>query len=89
MLFEPLKGHPDLEQHGGRTAAGVLARVMQRTLALASVTWLNGKVGLPVHRSPTAYDHWASPGFIHLAFPMPERGPGIRLTRTWRAIRLL
>jgi hypothetical protein len=37
--------------------AGVLARIMQRILALTSVIWLNDKLGLPVHRSLTAYDH--------------------------------
>jgi hypothetical protein len=67
-LFKPLrqtiesinqtfKGHLDLERHGGRTVAGVLARIMQRILALTSVIWLNDKLGLPIHRSLTAYDH--------------------------------
>jgi hypothetical protein len=46
-----------LEQHGGRTAAGVLARVAQRILALAAALWHNWATNAPVLRSLIAYDH--------------------------------
>jgi hypothetical protein len=35
----------------------VIARVLQRILALTTAIWLNDKLGLPVHRSLIAYDH--------------------------------
>jgi hypothetical protein len=54
---ETLKGQLDLERHGGRTVAGVCARVAQRILALTAVIWHNDHLGLSVHRSLTAYDH--------------------------------
>lgn len=54
---ETLKGQLDLEQHGGRTPAGVTARVLQRILALTAAIWHNDKTGQPIHRSLTAYDH--------------------------------
>jgi hypothetical protein len=68
QLFKPLrqtiesinqtfKGQLDLERHGGRSTAGVIARVLQRILALTTAIWLNDKLGLPVHRSLIAYDH--------------------------------
>ncbi|MCR3753568.1 IS982 family transposase, partial [Lentzea californiensis] len=67
-LFKPLrqtiesinqtfKGQLDLEQHGGRTPAGVIVRVLQRVLALTTAIWHNDKTGQPVMRSLTAYDH--------------------------------
>jgi hypothetical protein len=51
------KGQLDLERHGGRSTAGVIARVLQRILALTTAIWCNDKLGLPIHRSLTAYDH--------------------------------
>src|SRR6266511_4181615 len=67
-LFKPLrqtiesinqtfKGQLDLERHGGRTPAGVLARVLQRILALTAAIWHNDHTGQPVKRSLLAYDH--------------------------------
>jgi hypothetical protein len=54
---QTFKGQPDLERHGGRSTAGVIARVLQRILALTTAIRLNDKLGLPVHRSLIAYDH--------------------------------
>jgi hypothetical protein len=67
-LFKPLrqtiesinqtfKGQLDLERHGGRTAAGVIIRVLTRVLALTTAIWHNDKTGQPVKRSLIAYDH--------------------------------
>ncbi|MEV4162255.1 transposase, partial [Nonomuraea dietziae] len=67
-LFKPLrqtiesinqtfKSQLDLERHGGRTAAGVVIRVIIRVLALTAVIWHNDKTGQPTARSLTAYDH--------------------------------
>jgi hypothetical protein len=56
-INQTLKGQLDLERHGGRSTAGVIARVLQRILALTTAIWLNDKLGLPVHRSLIAYDH--------------------------------
>jgi len=67
-LFKPLrqvvesvnqtfKAQLDLEGHGGRTEAGVLARVLYRVLALTAAIWHNDKIGAPVPRSLTASDH--------------------------------
>jgi hypothetical protein len=67
-LFKPLrqviesinqtfKGQLDLERRGGKTPAGVIARVLSRILALTAAIWLNDKTGQPVKRSLTAYDH--------------------------------
>jgi hypothetical protein len=67
-LFKPLrqviesinqtfKGQLDLERHGGKSPAGVIARVLSRVLALTAAIWLNDKTGQPVKRSLTAYDH--------------------------------
>jgi hypothetical protein len=52
-----LKGQLGLEQHGGRTPAGVHARVAQRLLALAAVVWFNWQLGVDNKRSLVAYDH--------------------------------
>ena len=52
-----LKGQLDLEQHGGRTPEGILARVLARVLALTAAIWHNDKLAQPVMRSLTAYDH--------------------------------
>ena len=52
-----LKGHLDLERHGGRTPAGIIARVLARILALTAAIWHNDKNAQPVKRSLTAFDH--------------------------------
>ncbi|MEV4116124.1 hypothetical protein [Nonomuraea sp. NPDC049695] len=51
------KGQLNLEQHHGRTPAGVVVRVMQRILTLTTAIWHNDQSGQPVLRSLTAYDH--------------------------------
>jgi hypothetical protein len=51
------KGQLDLEQHGGRTFAGVAVRVAQRILAMATAIWHNHRTGKPITRSLIAYDH--------------------------------
>jgi hypothetical protein len=55
-VFDTLKGQLDLEAHGGRTLAGVFARVAQRLLALTAVIWHNWTIDAPVKRSLIAYD---------------------------------
>jgi hypothetical protein len=52
-----LKGQLDLEQHGGRTPEGILARVLARVLALTAAVWHNDTTAQLVMRSLTAYDH--------------------------------
>ncbi len=54
---DTLKGQLDLERHGARTPAGVLARVGQRILALTAAIWHNRANGTPITRSLIAYDH--------------------------------
>ena len=54
---ETFKGQLDLEQHRGRTPGGVIARVIQRILALTAAIWHNDHTDQPVLRSLTAYDH--------------------------------
>ena len=56
-VFDTFKGQLDLEMHGGRTPAGVLARIWQRVLALTAVAWHNEGIGQRVKRSLLAYDH--------------------------------
>jgi hypothetical protein len=56
-VFDTLKGQLTLEQHGGRTPAGVYARIAARLLALAAAIWHNERTGAAVKRSLTAYDH--------------------------------
>ena len=67
-LFKPLrqviesinqtfKGQLNLERHGGKSPAGVSARVLCRILALTAAIWHNDQTGQPVKRSLTAYDH--------------------------------
>ncbi|MDR1443030.1 MAG: IS982 family transposase [Bifidobacteriaceae bacterium] len=51
------KAQLSLELHGGKTIQGVCARVAQRVLALNAVIWFNERIGAPVLRSLTAYDH--------------------------------
>ena len=52
-----LKTQLDIERHRGKTIAGVCTRIAQRVLALTAVIWHNDRVGAPVLRSLTAYDH--------------------------------
>ena len=56
-VYDTLKGQLDLELHGGRSLAGVTARVAQRLLALTAGIWHNRATGQPVTRSLIAYDH--------------------------------
>lgn len=56
-INDTLKGQLDLERHGGRLPAGVIARVMQRLLAMTAAIWNNDNIGAAVRRSLTAYDH--------------------------------
>ena len=56
-IIDTLKGQLTLEDHGGRTLAGVYARVAARLLALAAAIWHNWATGAPVKRSLIAYDH--------------------------------
>ena len=56
-IIDTLKGQLTLEQHGGRTLAGVYARVAARLLALAAAIWHNWQTSAPVKRSLIAYDH--------------------------------
>lgn len=54
---DTFKGQLNLEQHGGRTPAGVTSRVIQRILALTAAIWHNDRTGQTIRRSLTAYDH--------------------------------
>jgi Transposase DDE domain len=56
-IFDTLKDQLTLERHGGRTLAGVYARVAARLLALATAIWHNWQTGATVKRSLLAYDH--------------------------------
>jgi len=56
-IYDTLKGRLDLEQHGGRTTAGVFVRVAQRLLALTAAIWHNDHTGQFVKRSLLTYDH--------------------------------
>lgn len=56
-INDTLKGQLDLEQHGGHTPRGVLVRVLQRVLALTAAIWHNDRIGAPMARCLTAYDH--------------------------------
>ncbi|GAB3411414.1 IS982 family transposase [Flindersiella endophytica] len=56
-VYDTLKGQLSLEQHGGRTPAGLYARTAQRLLALATAIWHNRTTGTQVVRTLTAYDH--------------------------------
>lgn len=51
-----LKGQLGLEEHGGRTPAGVFARVAQRLLALTAAIWHNWLIHAPCKRSLLAYE---------------------------------
>ncbi|GAA4387255.1 hypothetical protein GCM10023147_11410 [Tsukamurella soli] len=52
-----MKGQLTLEEHGGRTVAGVYARIVACLLAMAAAIWHNWKTDAPVKRSLIAYDH--------------------------------
>ncbi|MFI7127346.1 IS982 family transposase [Nonomuraea sp. NPDC050153] len=54
---DTLKGQLDLEDHGGRSFAGVAVRVAQRILAMAAAIWHNNATNASITRSLTAYDH--------------------------------
>jgi hypothetical protein len=56
-INDTFKGQLDLEQHGGHTPAGVWVRILQRVLALTAAIWHNDRIGAPVARCLTAYDH--------------------------------
>jgi Transposase DDE domain len=56
-INQTFKGQLDLERHGGHTPNGVIVRVLQRILALTAAIWHNDKIGAPIYRSLTAYDH--------------------------------
>lgn len=56
-VFDTLKGQLGLERHGGRTLAGIYARVGAKLLALAAGIWHNWLIDAPRKRSLTAYDH--------------------------------
>ncbi|GAA5154574.1 IS982 family transposase [Microbacterium pseudoresistens] len=56
-VFDTLKGQLTLEDHGGRTIAGVYSRVAARLLALAASIWHNWLIDAPIKRSLIAYDH--------------------------------
>ena len=51
----------DLEHHGGRKADGVVARVLQRLLALTAAIWHSQNSDQSVLRSLVACDHRADP----------------------------
>jgi hypothetical protein len=53
----PLKGQLGLEEHGGRTPAGVIAQVAQHLLALTAAIWHHWLVEAPSMRSLVAGDH--------------------------------
>jgi hypothetical protein len=55
--FDTLKDQLGLEDHQGRTLAGVQVRMAQRLLALAAAIWWNWETGAPDKRSLVAYDH--------------------------------
>jgi hypothetical protein len=56
-VHDTLEGQLDLELHGGRTLAGVTARVAQRLLARTAAIWHNRATGQTVTRSLIAFDH--------------------------------
>jgi hypothetical protein len=56
-VFDTLKGQLTLEQHAGRTLAGVYARVAARLFALAAAIWHNWHINTPRKRSLIAFDH--------------------------------
>ncbi len=64
-VFWTCKGPVTLEHHGGRTHAGLAARVALRLLALAAALWHNQLIGQPGrHLAP--YNHSPPNGINHL-----------------------
>ena len=55
-VFDTLKGQLSLEHHGAITMPGLMTRIAQRLLALATCIWHNWSTGQP-GRHLTAYDH--------------------------------
>jgi hypothetical protein len=55
-IIDTFKGQLSLERHGAHTMGGLITRVAQRLLALATGLWHNWKIGDP-GRHLTAYDH--------------------------------
>jgi hypothetical protein len=51
------KGQLGLERHGGRTPAGVFARVAQRVLAMAACIWHDWRINPTGKRSLINYDY--------------------------------
>lgn len=56
-VFNTMKSQLHLEQHGSRTAGGLVCQVVKRLLALTAAIWHNHVTGQPVLRSLIAYDH--------------------------------
>jgi hypothetical protein len=56
-IIQTTKRQLSLEQHGARTTRGVIARLAQRLLALATAIWHNWAINAPVKRSLIPYDH--------------------------------
>ncbi|MFH8573224.1 hypothetical protein [Streptomyces sp. NPDC017993] len=56
-INETFKVSSTSNYHRGRTPNGVIARVMQRILALTAAIWHNDHAGQDVLRSQTAFDH--------------------------------
>ena len=55
-INDTLKGQLDLELHSGRTPTGVIARVIQRLLAMTTAIRHN-QTSQTIRRSLTAYNH--------------------------------
>ena len=55
-IIDTFKGQLSLERHGAHTMGGLITRVAQRLLALATGLWHNWNIGDP-GRHLTAYDH--------------------------------
>lgn len=55
-VFDTLKGQLSLERHGATSMPGLITRIAQRLLALATGLWHNQNTGQP-GRHLTAYDH--------------------------------
>jgi hypothetical protein len=55
-IVDTFKGQLSLERHGAHTMAGLITRIAQRLLALATGLWHNWNTGNP-GRHLTAYDH--------------------------------
>ena len=56
-VYDTAKDQLALERHGGRTPAGVFARIAQRLLALATAIWHNWATRTTNLRSLIAFDH--------------------------------